>query len=881
MTTPNKLQKPATKRRWFKQLLFIATGLLVLLVAAWFVVTSDAFFRGTILPKVGKAMNATLTAEAASISPFSQATIRGLKLQTTGTEPLLTVGEVRARYSLLAMLGGTITVDEVLIDSPVITVVINADGTCNLDALNQESKGAAKPSPPPATPGETPKVDLKQFHLKNATARYLQHHADGTKDTIEITGLDVTLDDVKNGAAGKLAFALQARAELNTTNAAQRGSVTLKHDGNYTFTLGSDLFPTQIRGRDKTDITQATGAFALLANAGIDLTVDMSPTDIKGIVLSFRKDKTTLAALSLSGLFDAVKHEGKLDLVLTGADHKLLNLAGAAAGLDFGSTALTFTNTIVLAQGGSSINIAGRLAAANLQVAAPGQPAPIMQAGANYDLTLLIKPAHPMQATGRLALDEFISHDGVRELHFPGPCAEFDVAMAQGWVELKKLLLKLKSTARAKNEILIAGRLDISTPEDYGGGFKLTSQAFDVTPYHEMLTALTNRPATTQPTGAAAPEKEPDAIILPFRDFTFDVAIDHLYLHEVDAANVRANAKLDGGRVSVKPIQFTLNGAPVSGSLDLNLGVPGFEYEFTLDASDVPLPPLVNSFAPDRKGQLSGTATAAAQLKGAGVTGASLQKNLSGEFDLVTTNLNLALSEIRTPVIKTVVNILAAIPGAIRNPTEAVGNLLGRLTGMKRSDGWTDELMKSPINSIVVHGTAGNGRIELKEAYVQSSALRAGAAGNIDLAEVLTNSVMHFPVSMALSKNLSDKIGLTPADTPTNAVYVALPEFVRMGGTLGVPKPDVKYLVLGQITLKSAAGLGANMGSATGEKVTGALNAVGGLIGGGTTTTNTPPNSTNAPATDPATQVIRGIGGLFGGGKKSAEANPPTNNPNP
>jgi len=152
-TTVPKAEKP--KRGWLKKLLFVFGAFFVLLIIAWFVVTSESFFKGTILPRVGKAMNATITADSASMSPFSQVILRGVKIQTTGTEPLLTVTELRARYSLTAMMGGNIKVDEVLIDSPAVTVIENANGTRNTDPLMQASaQPNAKESKPTTATSE-------------------------------------------------------------------------------------------------------------------------------------------------------------------------------------------------------------------------------------------------------------------------------------------------------------------------------------------------------------------------------------------------------------------------------------------------------------------------------------------------------------------------------------------------------------------------------------------------------------------------------------------------------------------------------------------------------------------------------------------------------
>jgi hypothetical protein len=233
----------------------------------------------------------------------------------------------------------------------------------------------------------------------------------------------------------------------------------------------------------------------------------------------------------------------------------------------------------------------------------------------------------------------------------------------------------------------------------------------------------------------------------------------------------------------------------------------------------------------------------AANVKGAGVTGASLRRNLAGQFNIVSTNLNLSLGNVKSPLIKSVINIVIAIPSLIRNPADTVGNLLGQLAGVadKDNSGWIDQLTASPINVIVARGNAGNGRVEVQEGVVRSDAFEAKAHGDIKLATVLTNSTLKMPVSISLNRSLGDKIGLVNANAPTNQVYFPMPEFLTMQGTIGDPKARTDKVAL----LALAAKVG---GSAlTGSKAGGILKGVGGLLTGeGLTNTNTA--STNQPA---------------------------------
>src|SRR5690349_17838342 len=103
---------PRKGRRWLKILGIIFALFVVLLVAAYFVVTSTAFFKGTILPRASEQMNADVTVTDASISPFSEVILRGIKVVPKGREQLLQADEARVRYSLSDILHGNIVVHE-------------------------------------------------------------------------------------------------------------------------------------------------------------------------------------------------------------------------------------------------------------------------------------------------------------------------------------------------------------------------------------------------------------------------------------------------------------------------------------------------------------------------------------------------------------------------------------------------------------------------------------------------------------------------------------------------------------------------------------------------------------------------------------------------
>ena len=130
---------------------------------------------------------------------------------------------------------------------------------------------------------------------------------------------------------------------------------------------------------------------------------------------------------------------------------------------------------------------------------------------------------------------------------------------------------------------------------------------------------------------------------------------------------------------------------------------------------------------------------------------------------------------------------------------------------------WADEIAAKPIDVLLVNGGAGNGKVEIKEADVNSAAFRVQAAGGIEWASVLTNSTLLFPVHVALGRPYAAKLGMVNASTPTNAAYLLLPDFLTIKGTLGKVEPEISKTGLLKVAGKAVGGLGKETGLAIGE----------------------------------------------------------------
>jgi len=1162
-----KLKDEPRRSTWRRNLFRGVFVFILLVIAIYFVATSEMFFKGVILSQVGNAIKADVTVVSANLSPFRSVVLRELKVVPRGAEPLIAVKEIRLRYSLLSIIRGKINVEEVTVESPVITVVESLDGRSNLDALLKlggDDKETAKES------ATTPQVNVKLVALHNATVRLTKNHATGGADVTEVSGLNFSVRDLQNGKSGKLEIAAKLALDKAEQPAQLAGSLRAQLGGGFVFELTQDLKPASVKGDLSFTVEQATGALADLADLVARLDCEATPTEVKQVALRFTKAGEALGEVRVAGPFDAAKGEGKLKLEVASLDRRVLNLAGAASGIDFGSTTINSTTEVELAKGGKEISLGGRLNVASFQLTQAGQTSPTLDVRCDYAVTIdgagefavvkflnlsgtqngqifmqselpnaltvawgatngnasdgtftlnmtgwnladwqafapavaptgiinaklqlaseqggrklrleldgggdkvsmragdqQIKPTElrwharadvvglkkfsledcrfevlqqgqtallvtasgtydgaaqesdlqfiatatlaPLLAiasqpgvtvasgsvelkthvvaknnqltiTGQTALLELTGGLAGTRLDRFGVALDFDAALVGDMFELrkasgvvresdhvggrieasgkfdlsaasptgqvvmklvdfnqdafrpffagmlgdKKLVsialnttasvslggdgdmvitadagvtdlvvsdpvnptlatplqvriqvdasvakqlaqvrqcqLTLTPTERAKNELNLTGAVDLSKPDAITGGLKLKADSLDLTRYYDLVsvkppvtatanppakTAKTTKPAPTAPPAPAQPEQEPAAMTLPFQNFTFDLDIGRFYLRELDVSHLQAAAKIDGGHVVLKPFQMRVNGAPVGADVDADLGVPGYRYAVSLNAQSVPLAPLVNTFQPDRKGQIGGQLIASAQLQGAGITGTSLQTNLTGQFNVLATNLNLSINNVRTPIINAIVNTIIGLP-----------DLLAGLSGKRDAAQmkWADEITARPIDVVSLQGAAGGGKVELKEANVNSAAFRVQTGGEITLAPVLTNSPLQFPVHVSLARAYAAKIGMVNSKTPTNAPYVQLSDFLTIKGTLGAVDPEISKLGLAVLAGKTAGGLGKETGLALSESGKSLLNTVSGALSGKQSNTNAPADTTSNNVVEP------------------------------
>lgn len=402
----------------------------------------------------------------------------------------------------------------------------------------------------------------------------------------------------------------------------------------------------------------------------------------------------------------------------------------------------------------------------------------------NADTTASYDPKGSAAVKGRISINNLLVEDPSGKLLKTPLAGSLDVngSMANKLLLLDQVQLTLSPTERAKNQLTVSGKLDLTRSNTVAGALQLVAESLDVTPYYDLFAgqrdtnslstaraAQPNDKSKTPDSKGAQPNVEPAAIQLPFQQFTFGLNIGALYLREITIQNWQATALLDGGQILLKPFQLLLNGASLAVTANLDLGLPGYKYDVTLGADRIPLEPIVNTFSPEQRGQIKADLLSSAHLKGQGITGASLQKNLQGQMGFSLTNANL---QIASPKMKAFLSPIALVLGA-------------------------PDLLNSPLSWIGASAQAGGGKINLEHFNLASATFTADTRGDIRIVDVLADSPLEkLPMHFYLRRSLAQRIRMVPKNSPPDAEYVKLPDFIQVAGTLGEPKAELNKLAL-------------------------------------------------------------------------------------
>ena len=364
-------------RRWP---LFVG-GALVSLLVLYFFLTSGLFLKSFVLPKVADTLGAAITVEDLSLQPFSGLELTKLRVTPNGASTLATIERVRVRYSLTAILGGTIDVSEVLLEGPVVTLEQRADGSMNLPKASAQ---ASPQAPGPQAPSKPLQLKVRNVAIKNGAFRMTTTPAGGAPQKVEVSGLNLDIDQLANGASTHLNLGAGLAVSL-PDGAALQGRIVGKHD----LALTPDLMPQSVSGSLRAEIVSATGSLKEAQGFSAGLTLETTATELRQLKLTFEQGGQSFGAVSLSGPFDPAKQEAQIRYQISGIDRRVLKLAAPLLPYDLGRTAISAEGRVDLLQQGKVIASQGRLSVADLSLATPsGGKTPELQIVTEYQATV-------------------------------------------------------------------------------------------------------------------------------------------------------------------------------------------------------------------------------------------------------------------------------------------------------------------------------------------------------------------------------------------------------------------------------------------------------------------------------------------------------------
>src|SRR5436190_4189746 len=670
------------KRRWPRRMVIVLLVILVPLAVGYFVATSEPFFKSVILPRAGKAINARITVEQASIKPFSQVVLRGVKVQTTGAEPLAVVKEARVHHSLMDILRGNIKVAELTAVSPVIQIVEQPDGTSNLDPILKKQQPQAQPQKPQTPSGKPsekkpnapPKVDIGQVRIENATLRKTKLHSGGAPEVMEVSDLNFALANVKNGQSGSMDLRARLTGELNGA-----------FESKFTFGLTDDLKPAGLNGNAKLTGFSMTQSNRSTPKVDVDVNVDAAVDKASGAavlqkfqIAGTQNDKPLVTVALAQPMSIALGNENTalpdstLDAKISGFNFKDWT---ALLGDDLPEGNLNADMQVQSREAGKLLALKGSADVSGLMLNDP-------------EKRNLMKP---LEAKVRI-----------------------DGSVREKVVELTQLAVALTPTQLAKNDANLKGRVDLSHSDAITGKLELQSDALDLNGYYDLFKGdekkkkPAEKPAAKPSTPAAAPAppaqttpaKKKD---LPFKDLVLDTRVGNVYLRELRLTNFVTGIHVVGNRVDLKPIALALNGAPIDGAVSVDLGAQDLRYDVALKMDRVPIEPIANSFMEEYRNRAKGDLNANIQIKGVGTTGASLKKTLQGQITASCTNGQIQLAVSRLGEIIDDIAMLFSLP----------------------------ELRTSPLTAFDAQVALGEGKIQIKSLDLISDAFTAHTEGAV------------------------------------------------------------------------------------------------------------------------------------------------------
>jgi hypothetical protein len=331
-----------------------------------------------------------------------------------------------------------------------------------------------------------------------------------------------------------------------------------------------------------------------------------------------------------------------------------------------------------------------------------------------------------------------------------------DARISPAMVALRECTVGLSPGQWEDNQLTLTG-IAYLQPTSAVSTVMLASDHFDGTVLLDTLAPEEGKPVETP--GASMPEdtapgQEPAPAPLQGRNVDFKVRVNDLVLRDVRVRPVHMDVTLADSVLSISTEGTRINEGDLGLMTRANLGVTGYQYSARVNASQIPLQPIVDTFVPKIRGNVAGTLVGTGELAGRGLTQPNLKRFLKGtsRFDIEDGHL------FNIPVF------------------DRVGAMIGN-----------DSLRRLSFSNAVAAAAVSDGVVTIKEMDVSGKTMNVGMDGTITLDKQL-DLAMHLGFSGQQMMSMVSKIYPAMPRNETLHAFYDIPIPIRIKGTLGDPQ---------------------------------------------------------------------------------------------
>lgn len=263
-------------------------------------------------------------------------------------------------------------------------------------------------------------------------------------------------------------------------------------------------------------------------------------------------------------------------------------------------------------------------------------------AALDITLQLLTEKADPARLAQQIGLDLSVENIARRSREdWDKLSLNVHAALRPDLLRLHRCNLALQPARFTDNQLSLTGEIML-VPTNAATTLALNSSQFDATVLLDTFMPPTPKtdksaaPAAREndrgaaPASPAAESPEPPPVPLQGRDATVRVRIEELRARELLVMPLYLDAVIKDSQLSLRTPDLRINSGRVNLSADADLGVTGYTYRLALTITNLPLQPIVNTFAPQNRDKVDGLLASDMTLAGRGIRMSNLNRHLRG-----------------------------------------------------------------------------------------------------------------------------------------------------------------------------------------------------------------------------------------------------------